>query len=521
MNPIVNSAKKIFPGIILFMFFPVFIFGQDTLQKGEFKQFHYENGTLSSEGYLRNGNPDGYWKSYYENGILKSEGNRKDFLLDGTWRFYDEQGKLYLKVTYREGKKNGIKCMYLDKEIIHENFADDIKEGFTLYFREDSTLVKEIPFFHGMEQGFGREYSPEGRIITLTEYRKGFIVSREKINRADRDQKKQGKWMTFWPNGKIRTECTYKDDQKNGYYKEYAENGNLIRIEKYLSGELQKEAVEVQKLTVDKTYYPDGTVQTVTMYRNGIPEGIKKYYDPAGGLEKAEEYRNGSLAGEGSVTEDGTKTGYWKEYYSGGKIKAEGKYEKGKPAGQWKYYHENGTLEQTGVYTADGKPDGIWKWYFESGGLLREETYYRGLKDGISEEYDEQGLLVEQGEYLEGFEDGPWMIRVGDNCQKGFFTDGLRNGIWYSYIVRDTLGVTDSLLVFRGRFIDDLPDGKHTYYWENGNKKKEGIYVMGRQEGNWIMYNSDETIFMIITYQNGVETKFDGVRIKPPFEQEE
>ena len=57
-----------------------------------FHQFKYPNGTVSSEGYLRNGKPDGYWKSYYVTSVLKSEGKRTSFLLDSIWIFYDQAG---------------------------------------------------------------------------------------------------------------------------------------------------------------------------------------------------------------------------------------------------------------------------------------------------------------------------------------------------------------------------------------------------------------------------------------------
>ena len=45
-------------------------------------KYYYPNGNVSSEGTLRNGKPDGYWKSYSESGRIKSEGNRVDFKLD-------------------------------------------------------------------------------------------------------------------------------------------------------------------------------------------------------------------------------------------------------------------------------------------------------------------------------------------------------------------------------------------------------------------------------------------------------
>ena len=65
----------------------------------EHKVFYYPNGNVSSEGTLRNGKPDGYWKTYFENGQLKSEGNRVDFMLDGQWNFYSEEGDTLMNLS--------------------------------------------------------------------------------------------------------------------------------------------------------------------------------------------------------------------------------------------------------------------------------------------------------------------------------------------------------------------------------------------------------------------------------------
>ena len=70
------------------------------------------NGKVSSEGMIRDGKPDGYWKSYYEDGKIKSEGNRKNFVLDSTWKFYNDKGLMYLVYTYKNGKKYGDKITF-------------------------------------------------------------------------------------------------------------------------------------------------------------------------------------------------------------------------------------------------------------------------------------------------------------------------------------------------------------------------------------------------------------------------
>jgi antitoxin component YwqK of YwqJK toxin-antitoxin module len=221
------------------------------------------------------------------------------------------------------------------------------------------------------------------------------------------------------------------------------------------------------------------------------------------------------------VKEDGNRDGHWKDFYPDGSLQAEGLYDNGKQIGEWKYYHLNGKLEQTGKFNKQGKFEGKWKWYFDNSKLLKEENYRNGLKDGMSTAYDETGKVIEEGEFVDGNEDGPWFEQIGDTYTRGTYRDGLRNGMWYNFYLNSDSLKTDSLCYFKGNFIEDNPDGRHIYYWENGKVKDEGSYVMGKKEGEWYKYNFDGTLFMIISYKQGVETRYVGVKIKPPYEKEE
>ncbi len=42
--------------------------------------FYHANGEKSSEGMIKDGKPEGYWKTYNEEGVLLSEGNRLNHL---------------------------------------------------------------------------------------------------------------------------------------------------------------------------------------------------------------------------------------------------------------------------------------------------------------------------------------------------------------------------------------------------------------------------------------------------------
>jgi uncharacterized protein len=494
--------------LIILLFHSILAFSQDTSNVAGFTVFKYENGNISSKGVIKNGKPDGYWKTYYENGVLKSEGDRKNFELDSIWKFYNEDGKLILEITYKNGKKNGIKTTYLQTEIVKENYINDVKEGFASYYYADTTLRLTVKFVKGKEQGFAREFSKKGDIITLLEYKNGYLINKEFVNRFISDSLKSGKWISFYTNGNERSEGYYKSGIKNGYFKEYSEDGNLKTVSKYIDGVLQKEAAEIAKLDVKTEYYSNGQIKKRGSYKNNISEGISREYSPEGKIIASKIYLDGIVIGDGIVDENGVKQGPWKEYHDGGELRSVGKYVNGLKIGEWKFYYKNGKLEQTGVYLKNEKPDGEWKWYYDNGNLWMEEFYDGGLENGMMTEYSDSGTVIAKGNYVDGLEDSSWVYQMGDTKVQGSYKEGKREGTWKYYYDNGNLN-------FSGKYIDDNADGKHSYYWDNGKLREEGFYIMGRREGEWYKFNYDGTLFLTTTYKNGIEIKYDGVKIKP------
>jgi antitoxin component YwqK of YwqJK toxin-antitoxin module len=490
------------------------VFGQTVPDTSGIQRYFYPNGKLSSEGPLREGKPDGYWKTYDEEGMIKSEGNRKNFELDSTWKFYGEEGKLALEITYKNGKKNGIRKTYREGEYYTENFVNDVKQGMSMYYYPDGKLHKSIPFVNGLEQGIAREFDTNGRIIQIQEYRKGFIVSRENINRTDKDGRKQGTWKDFWENGNIRSEGNYRNDKRNGIFKEYMTDGKLFKVFKYENDSLIPDAEEVAKIDVRADYYPNGQVKIMAQYKNNQPDGIRREFSADGKLERGSVYFRGIRVGEGITDMAGFRQGPWKEFYESGQLKAEGKYKDGKRIGEWKFYHPNAKIEETGYYDNKGRLDGDWKWYYEDGELRKEMSFSEGLEDGPMAEYSEDGKVIVKGTYVEGQEQDKWIFEYGDHKEEGNYVNGMLDGEWKYYY-------DNGKLQFSGRFVEDQPDGRHIYYWYNGNKKDEGLYVMGKKQGDWIKYNEDGSIFLVVTYKNGLEIRYDGVKIVPEIQEEE
>jgi antitoxin component YwqK of YwqJK toxin-antitoxin module len=309
--------RLIIISLVLFFFFNILSAqAQNQVDPDGFNRFYYPNGQVSSEGYLRNGQPDGYWKTYFENGSLKSEGNRIDFLLDSTWTFYDENGNKTLEVNYKAGMKEGKRFTYRENETIEENFSNDIKQGQTIYYYLDNRIFRIINFENGLEEGMAKEYADDGRVILITTYRKGFLISRERINRLDSEGRKQGYWKFFHKNGLVKLEGFYLNDLKNGFFKEYDSTGKLVEATKWLKGEIQEQAEELTKLEVSKEYYPDGKIAVFQTFKNGIPHGVKRDYSKEGTIVSGSLYKEGKLIASGITREDGVRNGAWKDYYS-------------------------------------------------------------------------------------------------------------------------------------------------------------------------------------------------------------
>ena len=507
--------------IIFYFLYSNIVFSQkeQEVNPNGYNKFYYENGKVSSEGSMRDGRPDGYWKTYLPDGKMKSEGNRKNYELDSLWKFYDGKGRIMTEINYKGGKKEGVRRNWDPKGFIlsQEDFAEDVKQGimYTYYPPDDSTkilgkLKMKTLFDKGKENGYAYEYDTQGRIISVFEYAYGVLKRQEQINRTDKQGEKQGMWKEFYEDGKVKEEISYQNGKKTGYSKTFLPTGSLANIEKYDGDSLQKEVPELTtKLEVRNEYYEDGSIKKTGTWLEGKEEGIHKEYSTEGKITHAKIYHEGNRVGEGLIDEAGNQQGAWTEYHATGQLKAKGNYDNGTKIGDWIFYHPNGKVEQKGRYDKKGKTQGLWQWFYDNSTLLREENYLNGRREGGLTEWNDSGKVVTKGEYIDGLKEGKWFYQIQDYREEGMYKSDQKDGPWESYFVEN------KQVRFAGKFIEGIPDGKHSYYFYDGKLMEEGKYVAGNKDGNWQYFNPDGTILLTITFKNGREVKYDGVKVKP------
>jgi antitoxin component YwqK of YwqJK toxin-antitoxin module len=367
---------------------------------GLHRKYHI-NGQLAAEGWYAAGARQGEWRTYYVNGKLKE----KSFYLndgpEGTQEYYHPDGKKHLEIVIKDGIINReIQYDTLGKvlhqvaiakgcgpvELRHLNgkpmqkvtFRFGEKDGEEKDFYPSGKLREVTPYkFHSLH-GLSERYHADGKLRSRAFYHLGQPDSTyqtwDERGRLDfstcyRDGKSEGHIRWIYPNGKVETEGSEKNDEREGYFTYFTEEGTpqvrilysrgLVRSYSHLdaSGQWTAEIPVPNGTGKIKAYFQNGKVSYEGEMQNGKRVGVQRYYYPNGQLCTERAYVKGVLHGE------------TKEYYANGKPRRiEG------------YYYDN--------------RNGIWKEYRENGTLARETTYLMDLRHGMEREFDATGKAV-------------------------------------------------------------------------------------------------------------------------------
>ena len=471
-------------------------------------EYRYSDGIISSEGYLVEGQPAGYWRSFYPDGIRKSEGNWRKGELEGNWVFFDRKGRLETTLEYETGLKQGEETKWDSLGVLRQTLPwhKDTLDGLQRILDANGVEIQVIPWQKGEKNGvavdFFAEGREQGRIIRRRGFRDDLLRWVEDINRYDDQNRKTGVWMTFWPNGSVRLEGPFKKGLKEGVFKQFSRQGDLEKTITYHLGKQVKDAPESAVLDVRQVFHSNGGVANVGPWRKDVPMGTHRYFDQNGHLVEVKVYREGSLAATGMLDSLGRRTGPWKEYWKVGEVKAEGRYLEGLKEENWLFYSREGKLDQEGGFRR-GQWNGQWKWYYSNGQVHRDERYRKGREEGYFLELSEQGDTLAIGQYERGLQQGMWLEHVNDDVRKGVYLDGERDGVW---IHLDSEGK----LSFKGEYVSGIPSGEHVEFWPGGARSVVGGYKGGLKQGNWRYFDELGLLQLVRQYKAGRIVKVNG-----------
>lgn len=479
-------------------------------QDSTFVEYRYADGSVSSRGALVEGVPSGYWSSFYEDGTRKSEGNWSMGALDGEWMFYDRKGRVETTLFYRAGLKDGWEVSWdsTGAQLRALPWVRDTLNGEERVFNGSGVEVERIPWVGGKREGVALEFAvvagAQERIITRRGYRADLLRWVEEVNRLDDQQRKTGKWMTFWPNGRIRVEGPYERNLREGVFKYFNRNGDLEKTETYKWGVLVEDAPEAVALDLRKSFHPNGEVARSGPWRDNDPMGTHRFFDEQGHLVGVRVFREGVLQASGMLDSLGRRTGDWVLYWETGERRSAGQYLDGKREGFWEFFDRDGRVEQEGTYR-QGEWNGRWKWFHGNGMLHRDEVYRRGREEGAFVELTASGDTLAYGMYERGSKQGLWLEHVNDDRRVGAYLEGERDGVWRHF-------GPEGILRFEGEYVGGIPTGQHMTYWPNGVRASVGSYEGGLPEGNWRYFDSTGIVQLIRQYRAGRIAKVNGTK---------
>ncbi len=210
--------------------------------------------------------------------------------------------------------------------------------------KETGNITLQFKMVNGLKNGFYKEWYENGKPKTIGGYLKDDSTD---------------SWTIWYENGQKELEGNYKDGQKNGAWIQWYENGQK-KFEKY--------------------------------YKNNQLNEKYLYW-----------YKNGQKKIEGNY-KDGQKNGAWIQWYENGQKKIESSFQDGEERGLITEWYENGlrreerTFKQVLTYTEAGlkKERETYKklfTYYDTGKIKREKNYRNGREWGLEILYHDNGNI--------------------------------------------------------------------------------------------------------------------------------
>lgn len=344
--------------------------------------------------------------------------------------------------------------------------------------------------------------------------------------------KPDGYWKTFYVNGVVKSEGNRKNHlldsvwvfyseigdtlekinyvlgKKNGYYYQYSssEQKNTGKKNVIISKEL---FVNDSKEGFSYYYYPEGILHEIINFKNNRRHGIGKEFDRTGIITTLYEFFNDYITDKQNINRvvNGSKLGVWKEFYDDGKTKVEKKYKSDQLEGYTREYDKNGKLTLNLLYH-DGKLIDLPKQdsldidekieYDSSGKLFRKGYFRKGIPIGIHRQYDvngkvsnafiynEEGKIVSQGIINEdGSREGDWIYFYNDGFKKseGLYVNNRQNGEWKFFFKE---GSNEQI----GNFKNGVLNGEWKWFYNNGKPIRVESFNNGKRDGKYLEFST-------------------------------
>jgi antitoxin component YwqK of YwqJK toxin-antitoxin module len=203
----------------------------------------------------------GYWKKFYRNGKMAYQGFFKDDKPRGAFVRFHETGVVSARLNFSH-------CGDTATAILYNTLTRRVAEG---------------KYLRTKKHGIWNYFAPDGRLVFTEEFNEGV---------------KNGRFLTYYANGQVFEQVTWKNDEKNGSTVQYYPNGTTKSMVFYKYG-LEDGHI--------RTYYVGGEVRLEGMYSRGVKSDTWRILSPEGKVLNLITYVNGVATNHDELVEKETK----------------------------------------------------------------------------------------------------------------------------------------------------------------------------------------------------------------------
>lgn len=231
------------------------------------------------------GRKQGKWSKSYPNGQIQYEGQFKDDRETGTFTYYNQDGSIAQTIEYKSDTGHAT-AYYKNKKVMSRGtYVDRKKNGLWQYFTEKGRKIKEETFEMGVKNGEERLWDKQGNLLEKVNYENGvrqgecyqYMYSDGYCIYDVKEGKKNGRYTCYYESKKKKAEGNYVNDDKEGEWVFYSEDGQVLKRQIWKADRLQDELLSIKVRGVDSRevsvsqiayFYPKGK-QTFFVLTNG------------------------------------------------------------------------------------------------------------------------------------------------------------------------------------------------------------------------------------------------------------
>src|ERR1035437_2547847 len=198
-------------------------------------------------------------------------------------------------------------------------------------------------------------------------------------------------------------------------------------------------------------------------------------FSPSQGDTITNTWKTGKTSSKGRMV-NGFEWGVWKYWNKAGVLEQETQFKRGKVEGRVTYFYPNGKKKNEGFFHNSNQDSSFTEWY-TSGNIKEKGLYKKGDKKGLWITFNEDSSKQKELKYIS--KDSVLLLNFWDSNKKQLVVNG--NG---SYIEYSPSGKIEE----KGFYKNGLQDGLWEFYYENGNTRAKGSFSKGERSGVWTMF---------------------------------